>query len=174
MKHRYNIKWDNNTKLLNKWKNGVTGIPIVDAGMRQMNITGWMHNRLRLIVSNFLIKILHINWKSGEKYFAQKLIDYDIILNNGNWQWSASTGADSQPYFRIFNPWRQSEKFDINCDYIKKWVPELVDVPSQDIHKWYLTYKYYINKENIKYWRPCIIDLKPQIKKTIKLYKNRF
>ena len=89
---------------------GKTGFPIVDAGMRQLNKTGYMHNRTRLITSNFLIKILGIDWRWGEKYFATKLVDYDLSVNNGNWQWSSSTGADSQPYFRFFNPWLQSKK----------------------------------------------------------------
>ena len=93
--------------------------------MRQLNKTGFMHNRVRMIVASFLTKDLHMDWKLGEKYFGEKLIDYDPAVNSGNWQWAASTGCDSVPYFRIFNPWRQQERFDLDCKYIKKWVPEL-------------------------------------------------
>ena len=128
------MKWDNNEKYFNLWCEGKTGFPIVDAGMRELNTTGYMHNRVRMIVASFLTKDLHINWKKGEKYFAQKLVDYDPALNNGNWQWAASTGCDAQPYFRIFNPWSQQKKFDINCIYIKKWVKELEGLSSKEIH----------------------------------------
>lgn len=119
------IKWENGKKQFAAWCEGRTGFPIVDAGMRQLNATGWMHGRVRMIVSSFLAKDLHIDWRWGEKYFAQQLVDYDPALNNGNWQWSASTGCDSQPYFRVFSPWRQQEKFDPDFAYVKKWVPEL-------------------------------------------------
>lgn len=169
MKKNYNIKWTNDKLLFKKWCTGNTGIPIVDAGMRQMIKTGWMHNRLRMIVSNFLVKILHIDWQWGERYFAQHLVDYDVANNNGGWQWSASTGSDSQPYFRIFNPWRQSEKFDKDALYIKKWVPELGLVPSKDIHKWNTEYE---NYKEIKYDKPIIMDMKKAVDKTIKLYTS--
>ena len=164
------MKWKNNKNWFNKWKTGMTGFPIVDAGMRQMNKTGWMHNRLRLITSNFLIKILQIDWMFGEKYFAQSLVDYDISLNNSNWQWSASTGADSQPYFRIFNPWRQSEKFDRDAIYIKKWIPELSNVSNKDIHNWFDACTKY---KDIDYPSPIIINISKQIKSTVLLYKHR-
>lgn len=121
---------------LERWKNGETGFPIVDAGMRQLNLTGWMHNRLRMIVASFLIKDLGINWQEGEIYFAQKLIDYDPSQNNGGWQWSNGTGVDSQPYNRIFNPWEQAKKWDPEAEYIKKWVPELSFYPTEIIHNW--------------------------------------
>lgn len=169
MKTNYDIKWENNTSLFNKWKTGTTGIPIVDAGMRQLNKTGWMHNRVRMIVSNFLIKILRIDWMKGEKYFAQKLIDYDIAVNNGNWQWSSSTGADSQPYFRIFNPWRQAEKFDKDCIYIKEWVSELKDIPARDIIKWDVSYQ---KHKDIDYPEPIVANIASEAKKTIILYKQ--
>jgi len=137
MKEKYDkMHWENNPTYFKKWTEGKTGYPIVDAGMRSMNETGFMHNRSRLIVSNFLIKIMYINWEKGEKYFAQTLYDYDPAVNNGNWQWSASTGADSQPYFRVFNPWLQSKKFDPDATYIKKWVPELKNVPAKHLHQW--------------------------------------
>ena len=125
-KEKFNkIKWNNNKNFFKSWCNGKTGFPIVDASMRQMNATGYMHNRGRMIVSSFLVKDLHIDWRMGEKYFANKLIDYNISANNGGWQWSAGTGTDSQPYFRIFNPWNQSKNFDPDCEFIKKWIPEL-------------------------------------------------
>lgn len=129
------LKWDNDTESFKKWCEGRTGFPVVDAGMRQLNTTGYMHNRVRMIVASFLVKDLHIDWRWGERYFAQNLVDYDPCLNNGNWQWAASTGADSQPYFRIFNPWLQQKKFDRDCEYIKKWVPELEDIEPKSIHE---------------------------------------
>jgi len=128
------IKWQNNPIYFKAWCKGMTGYPVVDAAMRQMNKTGYMHNRGRLIVSNFLVKVLFVDWRHGEKYFAQKLVDYDPAVNNGNWQWSAGTGADSQPYFRVFNPYLQSKKFDPDGDYIKKWVPELSAATIKELH----------------------------------------
>ena len=129
------IKWRNDTETFKRWCSGKTGFPIVDAGMRQLNMTGFMHNRVRLIVASFLTKDLHLNWRLGERYFAEKLVDYDPCVNNGNWQWAASTGCDAQPYFRIFNPWIQQKKFDPQCKYIKKFVPELINVPAKLIHE---------------------------------------
>jgi deoxyribodipyrimidine photo-lyase len=114
------LKWSYNKKAYERWCEGSTGFPIVDAGMREMKETGFMHNRIRMITASFLIKDLHIDWRLGEKYFARTLIDYDPALNNGNWQWVASVGSDAQPYFRIFNPWNQQKKFDPHCTYIKK------------------------------------------------------
>lgn len=128
------LDWNTNKKFFKAWCEGKTGFPIVDAGMRQLNETGFMHNRVRMIVASFLVKDLHINWQDGERYFAQQLVDYDPAVNNGNWQWCASTGADAQPYFRIFNPWLQQKKFDPECLYIKEWVPELKDIPPKMIH----------------------------------------
>jgi deoxyribodipyrimidine photo-lyase len=129
------IIWENDIEKFERWKLGKTGYPIVDAAMRELNETGWMHNRVRMVVASFLVKDLHIDWRWGEKYFAQKLVDYDPCLNNGNWQWSASTGCDAQPYFRIFNPFSQQIRFDENCNYIKKWLPELKYENSKDLHK---------------------------------------
>jgi len=126
--------WSDNKNNFAAWCEGRTGFPIVDAGMRELNETGFMHNRVRMIVASFLTKDLHIDWRWGEKYFATQLVDYDPAVNNGNWQWSASTGCDAQPYFRIFNPWTQQEKFDPECKYIKRWVPELKDVSAKIIH----------------------------------------
>ncbi len=127
--------WKNNKTFLEAWKQGKTGFPIVDAGMRQLAKTGFIHNRVRMIVASFLTKDLHIDWMHGERYFAEKLVDYDLAVNNGNWQWAASTGCDAQPWFRIFNPWLQQKKFDPNCTYIKKWIPELESLSSEQIHK---------------------------------------
>jgi len=130
------VKWNNNEELLNKWKQGKTGFPIVDAAMRQLNTIGWMHNRCRMIVASFLVKNLLIDWRKGEEYFAKSLVDYDPSSNNGGWQWCASTGTDSQPYFRIFSPTLQMKKYDPDCIYIKKWVKELKDVPIKVILNW--------------------------------------
>jgi deoxyribodipyrimidine photo-lyase len=121
-------------RLYQAWCEGKTGFPIVDAGMRQLNQTGWMHNRVRMIVASFLVKDLRIDWQSGEWYFMQRLIDADVAANNGNWQWCASTGTDSMPGYRIFNPMLQSKKFDPRGEYIRKYVPELATVPTDRIH----------------------------------------
>ena len=118
------LKWENDERLFAAWCEGRTGFPIVDAGMRQLNTTGWMHNRVRMIVAMFLTKDLLVSWQWGERYFMQKLIDADLASNNGGWQWSASTGTDAQPYFRIFNPISQAEKFDPEGEYIRRYVPE--------------------------------------------------
>ena len=129
------IQWENNQKKFKAWCQAETGFPLVDAGMRELLSTGFMHNRVRMVVASFLTKDLHIDWRWGEKYFAQHLVDYDPAVNNGNWQWAASTGCDAQPYFRIFNPWRQQERFDSDCKYIKKWLPELKNIPAKKIHR---------------------------------------
>ena len=127
--------WEKNSKFLNAWKKGLTGYPIVDAGMRELYSTGWMHNRVRMIVGSFLVKHLLINWKDGEKYFRNCLLDYSPANNVAGWQWVAGCGADAAPYFRIFNPILQGEKFDKEGDYVKKWVPELKNLPKKFIHK---------------------------------------
>lgn len=137
MKENYRkIKWHYNAGWFEKWCEGKTGFPIVDAGIRQMNQTGYMHNRARLIVANFLVKTLLIDWRHGEKYFATQLVDYDVANNNLNWQWCASTAVDSQPYFRIFNPWLQQKEYDPKCEYIKRWIPELANIEPNVIHHW--------------------------------------
>lgn len=119
------IEWVNDKKQFEQWCQGKTGYPIVDAGMRELNATGYMHNRVRMIVASFLCKDLLIDWRWGEAYFARKLLDHELASNNGNWQWAAGTGCDAAPYFRIFNPTTQASKFDPRSVYIKKWVPEL-------------------------------------------------
>ena len=116
--------WGTTDDFLKRWQKGETGYPIVDAGMRELNTTGYMHNRVRMITASFLIKHLQIDWKWGEAYFAEKLMDFDLALNNGNWQWVAGTGVDASPSFRVFNPYLQQEKFDKHFKYIKKWIPE--------------------------------------------------
>ena len=129
------LKWDEAPAKLSRWYEGTTGFPIVDAGMRELNATGYMHNRVRMIVAMFLTKDLHLHWREGEKYFMQKLVDGDIPANNGGWQWSAGTGADAAPYFRIQNPWTQTATYDPEGRYIKRWIPELRDVnPARFTH----------------------------------------
>lgn len=164
------ISWRTSKTDFDKWKTGKTGFPLVDACMRELNATGYMHNRGRMVVATFLVKTLLINWKLGEKYFAQKLRDYDVASNNGNWQSISSTGVDRKPYFRDMNPWIQSAKFDPDAEYIKKWVPELKDVEAKDIHKWYKMYqaeKY----DDIKYSSP-IVSYEEQKEKMLKLYRS--
>lgn len=120
-----NIEWRRDVGEFERWCNGQTGYPIVDAGMRELNATGFMHNRVRMIVASFLCKHLLLDWRLGEAYFAEKLLDFDLAANNGGWQWAAGSGCDAAPYFRIFNPYLQTKKFDPELEYIKKWIPEL-------------------------------------------------
>lgn len=168
MKEQYNkLKWIGSLSHFNKWCDGKTGFPIVDAGMRQLNETGYMHNRTRLITASFLIKTLLVDWQKGEKYFAQHLVDYDPASNNGNWQWVASTGADSQPYFRIFNPWSQGKEHDPEAEYVKKWIPELREVPVKAIHKWDECWTLF---RQSGYPKP-IVDYKKQKEKALDMYK---
>ncbi len=128
------IRWNDSEEDFDRWCSGRTGFPIVDAGMRELVSTGFMHNRVRMIVASFLVKDLHISWQRGEEFFARHLTDYDPCVNNGSWQWAASTGCDAQPYFRIFNPWLQQKRFDPDCAYVKRWVPELKDVRNSTLH----------------------------------------
>ena len=135
--------WAKNEKYLKAWKRGMTGYPIVDAGMRELYETGWMHNRIRMVVGSFLVKHLRINWTEGEKHFRNCLLDFNKANNVAQWQWVAGCGADAAPYFRIFNPILQGEKFDKEGNYVKKWVPELKNVPNKFIHKpWEMELKY--------------------------------
>ncbi len=122
------LEWRNNEEEFKAWCDGNTGYPIVDAGMRELNSTGFMHNRMRMVTASFLTKHLLIDWRWGEAYFAQKLLDFELASNNGGWQWAAGTGTDAQPYFRIFNPESQTKKFDSDLEYIKKWVPEFQEL----------------------------------------------
>ena len=164
------LNWSQSKVNLEKWKTGMTGFPLVDACMREMNTTGYMHNRGRMTTANFLIKTLLIDWRIGEQYFAQQLTDYDIASNNGKWQGISGTGVDMKPYFRDMNPWIQSSKFDIDAEYIKKWVPELDKVDASDIHKWHETYsdaKY----KGVHYPKP-IVDYSRQKTKMLEMYKS--
>lgn len=167
-KQQYNkLKWKTSPKLFEAWCNGMTGFPIVDAGMRQLNKTGWMHNRVRMITASFLVKDLLQNWQDGEAYFARKLLDYELASNNGGWQWSASTGCDAQPYFRIFNPSLQSKRFDPDAKYIKEWVPELKGCIPKDIH----------DPENSELFKQCeypkpIVTHADQKPKALELFKK--
>ena len=140
--------WKKNSKFLFAWKKGLTGYPIVDAGMRELHFTGWMHNRVRMIVGSFLVKHLLIDWKEGEKYFRDCLLDYSPASNVAGWQWVAGCGADAAPYFRIFNPILQGEKFDKEGEYVKKWVPELKNLSKKFIHK-----PWELNEEKFKLGR---------------------
>lgn len=128
------LQFSNNQALFKAWCEGKTGFPIIDAAMRQINQTGYMHNRLRMVAASFLVKDLLVDWRWGERYFAENLIDFDLSANNGGWQWAASTGCDAQPWFRIFNPETQSERFDASGKFIRKYVPELVNCSDQEIH----------------------------------------
>ena len=161
-RHVYDrVQWDEPGERLEQWRLGETGFPIVDAGMRELRSLGCMHNRVRMITASFLTKNLHIDWRLGEAHFARYLIDYDPALNNGNWQWSASTGCDAQPWFRIFNPWLQQKKFDPEASYIKEWVPELAQMSAGEIHRL---------KKNPEAYRPQITDLKASAEES----KRRF
>ncbi len=158
--HTEAFPWRYDTTLFAAWCEGKTGIPIVDAAMRQLNTTGWMHNRLRMVVAMFLTKNCQIDWRWGERYFMSQLIDGDFAANNGGWQWSASTGTDAAPYFRIFNPISQSERFDPNGDFIRKWLPELAHLPAKQIH----------NPPALSSYPRPIVDLSASRKETIALF----
>ncbi len=156
---RRSLVWDDSPDLLERWKQGQTGYPMVDAGMRQLLREGWMHNRVRMIVSSFLTKDLHINWQEGERHFMLHLVDGDLAPNNGGWQWAAGTGVDPRP-LRIFNPWLQSRKYDPDGEYIRRYVPELGSVPAEHIHQPHLmdrdaqqTYGCEIGRD---YPEPCV------------------
>ena len=161
------IEWRDAPEDLTAWQQGRTGIPIVDAGMRQLLATGWMHNRVRMITAMFLSKNLLIDWRLGEAWFMQHLIDGDLAANNGGWQWCASTGMDAAPYFRIFNPVNQSQRFDPNGDYIREWVPELAHLDAKTIHEPYAK-----NPDlGLDYPKP-IVDLKSSRARAIEVFKQ--
>jgi deoxyribodipyrimidine photo-lyase len=172
-KEKYDTqKWTMNAQQkawFTRWCNGTTGFPIVDAAMRQLNTTGWMHNRCRMIVASFLIKDMLVDWRLGEEYFAKMLVDYDPSSNNGGWQFCSSTGVDAQPYFRIFNPFSQSSKFDPNATYIKHWVPELSGVEASKIHEWE-KWAPTTTSQTSQYPAPMLVH-KEQAKKALDMYK---
>lgn len=162
------VQWQDNADLLRAWQEGKTGYPIVDAAMRQLNETGWMHNRLRMITASFLVKDLLIDWRAGERYFISQLIDGDLAANNGGWQWAASTGTDAAPYFRIFNPTTQGEKFDKAGEFIRRWLPELAAVPEKSLHQpWAWADK---QGEKLDYPRP-VVDHKQARAATLAAYE---
>ncbi len=161
------IQWSYDEQAFERWKTGTTGFPIVDAAMRQLNKTGWMHNRLRMVVASFLTKDLHIDWRWGESYFMSKLVDGDFAANNGGWQWSASTGCDGQPYFRIFNPVSQGEKFDSDGSFVRHWVPEIKTVPDKFVHKPWIWEGFSL----LEYHTP-MVDHKVEREITLRLFKR--
>lgn len=162
------LAWPNDPTLFETWRNAKTGYPIVDAAMRQLEQTGWMHNRLRMIVASFLTKHLLVDWRHGERHFCQKLIDLDFANNNGGWQWAASTGCDAQPYFRIFNPIAQSEKFDPDGTFIRKYLPELEKVPLKHLH---FPHDYLIKHNMEDYW-PAVVEHKQARLNALDLFKS--
>lgn len=162
---KYNhIPWENKQTNFDAWCKGKTGFPLVDAGMRELITTGYMHNRVRMVVASFLVKDLHIDWRWGERFFANHLVDYDPAVNNGNWQWAASTGCDAQPYFRVFNPWNQQKKFDSECTYIKQWIPELRAYSAKQIHK--------LTETAVEGYPAPIIDHRTQAEEIKRLFKQ--
>lgn len=169
------IEWINDEATFDAWCNGQTGVPIVDAAMRQLQQTGWMHNRARMIVASYLTKNLLIDWRWGERWFMQHLVDGDLAANNGGWQWSAGTGTDAAPYFRIFNPVSQSKKFDPDGNYIRRWVPELRPVPDRDIHEPYAMPPMEQKRHDViigeTYPRP-LVDLKTSRQRALDAYKR--
>ena len=165
-----NIKWSYNKSKFEKFCNGQTGFPIVDACIRQLLITGYMVNRGRMIVASFLTKDLHIDWRWGEQFFANHLVDYDPINNSQGWMWTTGNGTDAQPWFRIFNPWTQQKNYDKDCEYILKWIPELEQVPIKDIHNWFKP-EIYNKYQETNYPSPMVIHDEERLE-TIRLYKE--
>lgn len=163
------LKWRHNERWLQAWKEGNTGIPLVDASQRQLLSTGWTHNRCRMVSSSVLTKLMLIHWRHGEKFYAQHLVDYDPANNNGGWQWSAGGGSDAQPWFRYFNPFSQSKEHDPDCTYIKQWVPELADVPAEAIHAWE---EEWANFKDVTNYPKPIFSYKSQKEKSIQMYKD--
>jgi len=168
---KYNsLDWRDDNADFKAWCEGKTGYPLVDAAMRQLLETGWMHNRLRMVVASFLTKHLLIDWRKGERFFIEHLIDGDLASNNGGWQWAASTGCDAQPYFRIFNPITQSKRFDPKGEFIRKYIPELSDVPDKHIH---FPHDFIANTKSLScgYW-PAIVDHKAARERALSAFKN--
>ena len=170
-----NFEWDENEKGLQAWQRGQTGYPFVDAGMRQLWDTGWQHNRVRMVTASFLIKHLLIDWREGEKWFHDTLVDYDPASNAAGWQWVAGSGADASPYFRIFNPFTQGEKFDPNGDYVRKFVPELSKMPKKFIHRPWEAPAHILAQAGVKlgenYPKP-IVDHKEARERALTAYKK--
>ena len=170
-----NFKWEKNEINFSKWKEGKTGYPIIDAGMRELWITGYMHNRIRMVVASFLVKDLFIDWRKGREWFAKTLFDHDMANNAAGWQWVAGSGTDAAPYFRIFNPILQSERFDSEGEYIRKWVPELNKLPHKFIHAPWKLENDILKKYNVvlgKTYPYPIVDHKKSRDKALMLYKK--
>ena len=169
LKPKYDkIKWHHNERWFDAWKKGITGIPIVDASQRQLLQSAWTHNRGRMISSSILTKILLIDWRKGEQFYAQHLVDYDVANNNGGWGWSSGIGVDAQPWFRYFNTYMQSKEHDSKCEYIKTWIPELQNIEPNDIHNWDTAWE---KHKDCGYPKP-IVDYKEQKEKSMKMYKD--
>ncbi len=167
------IPWGNRDEWFMRWCEGRTGYPIVDAGLRQLNETGWMHDRVRMITASFVVKHLHVDWRRGERYFAEKLMDYELSSNNGNWQWAAGTGVDAAPYFRIFHPVEQAKKFDPDAAYIRRWVPELKEVPVKLIHQRKMYTRFYAEGKSFHSGYPApVADLDEERRVCLALYKT--
>jgi len=169
------ISWEQDEEKWQRFIEGKTGYPFVDAGMRQLKTTGWMHNRLRMVVTSFCAKDLHLDWKKLHSYFKKNFVDAELASMIGGIQWAYSIGTDAQPYFRVFNPWTQGEKYDPNGDYIRKWVPELQDVPDKHIHKPYKMNKLEQNDCGVEigkdYPRP-IVDHDVERKKAVEMFED--
>jgi deoxyribodipyrimidine photo-lyase len=166
------IRWSTSTRALHLWKEGQTGFPLVDACMRQMNQTGYMHNRGRMLVAHVLIKLLLIDWREGERYFAQQLTDYDVASNNGNWAAILGRGVYNMPFFRVMNPWLQSAQYDSRGEFIRRWVPELTNVAPRDLHRWHQVCDLEQYK-TIDYPAP-IIDYYANKDRFVHLYKHTY
>jgi deoxyribodipyrimidine photo-lyase len=167
------LQWENDPALLAAWAEGRTGYPVVDAAMRQLRAEGWMHNRARMIVASFLTKDLLVDWRAGERHFMRLLMDGDPAANNGGWQWAAGTGTDAQPFFRIFNPASQGEKFDPVGAYVRRYVPELANVPNKFIHKPHLMAPVEQLRADVQVGRDYpqpIVDHKQQRERALELY----
>jgi deoxyribodipyrimidine photo-lyase len=180
VEHAYKPEYDalpfpNDPNLFAAWCEGRTGYPLVDAAMRQLNHSGYMHNRLRMVAASFLVKDLLVDWRWGEGYFAEKLIDYDLAANNGGWQWAASTGCDAQPYFRIFNPVSQSQRFDPDGRFIRRYVPELAELDASAIHAPWLVLPEALAAAGVRLgedYPPPVVDHAAQRQLALALFKR--
>ena len=172
-KEKYdNIKWSYNKDKWNTFMKGETGFPIIDAGVRQLLTHNFVHNRVRMVHGNFVTKDLHMDWRDGEKFYSNNLVDIDVMVNNNSWQWCAGSGTDAQPYFRIFNPWTQLKTYDPELKYVREMLPELKDVPNEDIINWWKPeiHNKWLNN-GVKYFKP-MLDHSIESKKALEIYKK--